>query len=201
MKRRDAIQTAGPLNFGAHASHEEYLMGCLQGIETRLGTEGLDDPMAFLDEYQKQLFQKDMEEDENTWLDKFFARDATDNLHEAVLAVSVLFAGAQHQWKTNQGHQHWLDFLRDISHGPVLLERFEAQLKRAFLERMNEQMTIPRDETGPSEKTANETQFQYLQKVKAPDLGNPTCETIGYIFCTGARLSRLFSLHGQLRGR
>ena len=198
MKRRDAIQCEGPLNFGAHASHQEYLEAQLQDISALLDSRGLGDPMSFFDETLKNILQDDMFSNEDTWIEKMMTRHENERIPDEKLAVNLLFAGAQHQWPTCEGRELWLCLMHDVMYGSELMTWFDLQLKRAFSERMQDQMTPANTAPRGTERTANETHFQFLEGIKAPDLDLCPKEVADNIFCTEARLSRLFILHGKL---
>ena len=196
IRRRDHIQCAGPLNFGADEQHEAFLIQQQDHIYEKLREGGIENPWALKDDRICDLLLQWIQNDETTWLDQAMEIFADGDGFR--LTFCVLFSGAWHQWQDRRAQEDWKDFVLAMHGGDVLFEWFDLNLRAAFIQRIREslevQATTPQKKT-EGEKTVNRVQFEFIHRISAPTgtVHEETLnwETIQKLFRRGASIAGL----------
>ena len=204
MKRRDFVQCAGPLNFGAEERHEVYLAQQQEHLHEKLKEKGIENPWTLKADHVCDTVLQWMENDERKWIDNVVENLASEECFR--LTFCLLFAGAKHQWQDRQAQEEWKDFVLALEGGDLLYEWFDLNLRAAFIERMDESLRsmptrLQRKSTG--ERAVNRVQFEFTQRVSPPS-GTGTGNVLDWqslqrLFCRGASLSGLLKAWRRLK--
>ena len=185
LRRREAIQTCGPLPFGARADHENWTTGCIQeienGIATRYGFCGLEEARDKRKEQELENLLKVNKEGIGGLLEEL----AKQNLSNLEVAVTMFFWGREHDWESTEGKEEWLATMEDIIEGPTVLEWNDLDQKRVFCERIRRNVNQNSNHGAPvlrEKRIAGEINIQHPLKALLETAIFPL--RLGVSFCT-----------------
>ena len=206
LRRREALQLAGPKCFGMDPKDRDWAEGNLQLIEDELKRYGIESVDRPTDSVVMETLEMTFNDHTEEWTETFHRLAINNGWTPATVSISLLFWGGMRQWTSSHEHSRWQEMLYGFPWGHLLWDYFDLSLRLAWLDRVQEGVVQPERKKEEIKRSPGENKHLDWQR----DIATWSKESLPPWFPTrlwvqamepAARLRKLEEALGFLSGR
>ena len=138
LRRREALQLAGPKCFGVDPKDRDWAEESLQAIEDELRGYGIESVDRPTDSAVTETLETTFNDHADEWTETFHRVAAESGWSQVAVSISLLFWGGMRQWTSSYEYGRWQEMLYGFPWGHLLWDYFDLCVRLAWLDRVHE---------------------------------------------------------------